>query len=128
MLPMQRFKPHFAQLPKFSRNFKCNTPTGTEPPSKIYTINTTGGAELIIRVLGKPVRLLADTSAGLNIIKRRHTNGYKVTRNKRILSGITKEMITTTEDCEIDCGTKTHTFAIVEDDLGLHRTFVETGR
>ncbi|KAF7418508.1 hypothetical protein HZH68_001161 [Vespula germanica] len=104
---------HFTRnCPNFLKVSNATRPL-TNPQDKLYRIDGARAVELIIRILGKPVRFLADTDVGINVIKRLYTDGHKISRNVRKLTGISHLILTTTENCEIDCDIRTYIFAIV---------------
>ncbi|KAF7412175.1 hypothetical protein HZH66_001071 [Vespula vulgaris] len=104
---------HFTRnCPNFLKVSNATRPL-TNPQDKLYRIDGARAVELIIRILGKPVRFLADTDVGINVMKRLYTDGHKISRNVRKLTGISHLILTTTENCEIDCDIRTYIFAIV---------------
>lgn len=104
---------HFTRnCPNFLKVSNATRPL-TNPQDKLYRIDGARAVELIIRILGKPVRFLADTDVGINVMKRLYTDGHKINRNVRKLTGISHLILTTTENCEIDCDIRTYIFAIV---------------
>lgn len=71
---------HFTRnRPNFCKVLNVTRPS-ENPQDKAYRINGGRTAELITRILDKPVRFLADTGIGINIIERHCNGGHKIAR------------------------------------------------